>query len=181
MSEHEFFVFSYFMIRNKDKNLRILGIDPGFGRIGFGLIEGNRDKWRAVSYGCIETDPKQTFVERIEELHQELKKLIRRFRPSRAAVEELFFYKNVKTALQVGQARGVILLTLRQAGLPVDEFTPLEVKQALTGYGRADKRQMQIMARMLLGIKSKKIQDDAADALAVALTSGVSWRVKQMK
>jgi len=152
--------------------MRILGIDPGFGRTGFGVIEGTRDKWKSITYGCIESDAKADFVDRLELLHQELKKIIDLYTPDRAAVEELFFSDNAKTALRVGQARGTILLTLRQAKLPVSEFTPLEVKQMLTGYGRADKSQVQKMVQLSLGLGKKKIQDDAADALAVALTAG---------
>ena len=152
------------------KTERILGIDPGFGRVGFGIIEKNGTEWVHVAHGLIETSSKKTFVERILEIHETLQKIIREYQPTHAAIEELFFYKNVTTAIQVGQARGVILLTLVQAGIPVDEFTPLEVKQSLTGYGRAEKGQIQKMVIMLLHLKEKKLQDDAADALAIALT-----------
>lgn len=155
---------------------RILGIDPGFGRIGFGVIEGARNEWKAIAYGCIETSAQASFPDRLKSLHTELKKIIATYHPDRAAVEELFFYKNVKTAIDVGQARGAILLTLAQAGLLIDEFTPLQIKQALTSYGRAEKGQVQTMVQLLLGVKDKKLQDDAADALAVALTAGVSLR-----
>jgi len=150
---------------------RILGIDPGFGRVGFGIIEKRGSEWVHVVHGLIETSPKKTFVERILEIHETLQKIIIKYEPNRAAIEELFFYKNVTTAIQVGQARGVILLTLVQAGLTIDEFTPLEVKQSLTGYGRAEKGQIQKMVLMILKLKDKKIQDDAADALAIALTA----------
>ena len=122
---------------------RILGIDPGFGRVGFGIIEKRGSEWVHVVHGLIETSPKKTFVERILEIHETLQKIIIKYEPNRAAIEELFFYKNVTTAIQVGQARGVILLTLVQAGLTIDEFTPLELKQSLTGYGRAEKGQIQ--------------------------------------
>lgn len=155
--------------------IRILGIDPGFGRIGYGIIEQNKSRdWRAVCYGCITTDPKKTFSERLREISDELKKLIREQRPSRAAVEELFFFKNLKTAIEVAQARGVILLTALESGLDVDEFTPLQVKQAMTGYGRAEKGQMQKMVAVVLGLKEKIGSDDAADALAIALCAGQS-------
>ncbi|MEK7644476.1 MAG: crossover junction endodeoxyribonuclease RuvC [Patescibacteria group bacterium] len=152
------------------KPIRILGIDPGFGRLGYGIIEQKSGDWVALDYGCIETSPKNTFVERILQIHNELKEIIAKYKPTRAGVEELFFYKNVTTAVQVGQARGVVLLTLSQAKIPIDEFTPLEVKQAITGYGRAEKGQIQTMVAMILKLKNKKIQDDAADALAVAIT-----------
>jgi crossover junction endodeoxyribonuclease RuvC len=157
---------------------RILGIDPGFGRVGFGVIEKRGSEWVHVVHGLIETSPKKTFVERILEIHQTLQKIIAKYEPTSAAVEELFFYKNVTTGIQVAQARGVILLTLMQAGLIVDEFTPLEVKQSLTGYGRAEKGQIQKMVLMVLRLKDKKIQDDAADALAIALTAGAIQKYK---
>jgi len=158
---------------------RILGIDPGFGRVGFGIIEKQGSEWVHVAHGLIETSPKKTFVERILEIHQTLEKIIKHYKPTHAGLEELFFYKNVTTAIQVGQARGVILLTLVQAGIPVDEFTPLEVKQSLTGYGRAEKGQIQKMVIMVLKLKEKKLQDDAADALAIALTAGQMLKFKQ--
>ena len=153
---------------------RILGIDPGFGRMGYGVIEKKESEWIHVAHGLVETFPNKSFIERLEQLHFELSGLIKKYEPTEAAVEELFFAKNVKTALQVGQARGVILLTLVLAKITVYEFTPLEVKQALTGYGRADKNQLQRMVALQLGLKEKKFQDDAADALAVALTCGVT-------
>lgn len=158
------------------KNLaeRILGIDPGFGRMGWGVIEKMGDDWRAIDYGCVETTSFKPFIERLVELSQELKKIIKKFQPTCSAVEDLFFAQNAKTAMQVGEARGVIISTLVEAGLPVDEFTPLQVKQAITGYGRAEKMQVQKMVQMLLSIKKKITLDDAADALAVALTSGAS-------
>ena len=118
-------------------------------------------------------------VEGLAELHDKIVKLIKKYDPSRMAVEDLFFFKNLKTAIKVGQARGVILLTAVQNKIPVDEFTPLQVKQSITGYGRAEKEQMQKMVPLILGIKGKIKSDDAADALAVALCAGQSlWRSK---
>jgi crossover junction endodeoxyribonuclease RuvC len=152
--------------------MKILGIDPGFGRIGWGVIEKTKRDWVAVDFGCIETSAKLEFVDRLKQLFDEVTGLIKKYQPGRVAVEELFFFKNVTTAIQVGQARGVILLAAVQAGLPVDEFTPLQIKQAMTGYGRADKGQMQKLVAMLLGVKVPIKSDDAADALAVALTAG---------
>lgn len=160
---------------------RILGIDPGFGRVGYGIIEETSGReWRAIAFGCIETSGKKTFIDRLAEVHTELLRLIKEYQPTRMAVEELFFFKNVKTAIEVGQARGVILLTGVEAGLPIDEFTPLQVKQAMTGYGRAEKGQMQKIMAMVLGLKEKIKSDDAADALAVALTAGQSLWVKRI-
>lgn len=157
--------------------IRILGIDPGFGRIGWGVIEGSGRAWQRVAHGCIETSVKEPFLERLLELKKELEHIIYKYQPTGAAVEELYFAKNVKTAMKVGQARGVILLTLVQAGLKVDEFTPLEVKQAMTGYGRAEKRQVEKLVALELGWKEPIRPDDAADALAVALTCAFSQPV----
>ena len=165
----------------KNKEI-ILGVDPGFGRVGFGVIElaGGTD-WRAVDYGCIETSPRDYFVERLAQIYTEVLALIKKYKTTRMAVEELFFFKNVKTAMEVGQARGVILLTGVENNLAIDEFTPLQVKQALTGYGRAEKDQMQKMVALVLGIKEKIRSDDAADALAVALCAGQSLWIKKIK
>lgn len=154
------------------QKIRILGIDPGFGRVGFGVIEGNKQLWKPVVYGCIETDPKKPLVERLLNISDELNRIIKKYQPTVSAVEELFFAKNVTTAMQVGQARGVILLSLCQAKLPIYEYTPNEVKQTITGTGRADKQQMQRMVQVHLGLQAIPKPDDAADALAVALTCG---------
>ena len=160
----------------------ILGIDPGFGRLGYGIIKKDqKNEWKMVGCGCIETSPKKSFVERISQIHQELVKIIKKHKPTRMAVEKLFFFSNVKTAIEVGQARGVVLLTGVENNLPIDEFTPLQVKQAITGYGRAEKDQMQKMVSVVLGIKEKIKSDDAADALAVALCAGQSLWVKKIK
>ena len=161
---------------------RILGIDPGFGRVGYGIVEKDKKgEWKALDYGCIETSAKKSFIERIAEIHKELLKITATYHPTRMAVEELFFFKNVKTAIEVGQARGVILLTGVENDLPIDEFTPLQVKQAVTGYGRAEEGQMQKIVAMILGVKEKIKSDDAADALAVALCAGQSLWVKKIK
>lgn len=158
--------------------MRILGIDPGYGRMGYGVVEKKGSDWQYVAHGCVETNAKREFSDRLFELYKELTRLITHYQPTRAAVEDLFFSKNVKTAMHVGQARGVILLTLIQAGLSVDEFTPLQVKQAMTGYGRAEKQQLQKMLALLLKLSKKPLQDDAADALAIALTAGYYLRVR---
>lgn len=163
-----------FLMSEIKKIERILGIDPGFGRVGLGIIEKRNGVWVHVGHGLVETSPKKSFIERLWDVHTEVEKIVKKYKPTRAAVEELFFAKNTTTAIQVAQARGVILLTLIQSGIPVDEFTPLQVKQALTGYGRAEKSQIQKMVLMTLHMKEKKLQDDAADALALALTSAAS-------
>jgi crossover junction endodeoxyribonuclease RuvC len=160
---------------------RILGVDPGFGRMGYGIIEKTPTSWKLVTYGCVETPPKSRFLDRLATLHKELTTLITTHAPTRMAVEELFFFKNVKTAMDVGQARGVILLTAVENGLPVDEFTPLQVKQAITGYGRAEKDQLERMVGIVLGLTKKITPDDAADALAIALTAGQTLWLSKLK
>lgn len=163
----------------KQNNIRILGIDPGFGRVGYGVIEKQNGDWVHIAHGCINTVIDNPFIERILSIQKELKYIIDKYNPTNAAVEDLFFYKNVKTAIKVGQARGVILLTLAQSGLDIDEFTPLQVKQAITGYGRAEKNQIQKLIQIHLKMKEKPKQDDAADALAIALTCGASLKFKE--
>lgn len=160
----------------------ILGIDPGFGRMGYGLVaQTKNNQWKLADFGCVETSPKKKFIDRLSEIYEVLESLIKKYKPTRLAVEQLFFFKNAKTAMDVGQARGVVLLAAVLNKLPVDEFTPLQVKQAITGYGRAEKGQMQKMVAMLLGLKEKIKSDDAADALAVALCAGQSLWVKKLE
>lgn len=154
---------------NPVKSLKILGIDPGIARMGWGVVEETRGKARAVDYGCFETEKNTAHEERLAAVHQELTRLIKKYRPDRVAVEKLFFSKNVKTALAVGEARGVILMTCAALGVPTVEISPKEVKQALTGYGQADKQQMQKMVQLMLGLKELPKPDDAADALAIAV------------
>ena len=156
--------------------MRILGIDPGFGRMGYGVIEKKGSEWIHVAHGLVETSAKDSFLERLLDIHTDLKKIIRRYKPDMAAVEELFFAKNVTTAMQVGHARGVILLTAHEAGLKIVEVKPQVVKQAMTGYGRAEKGQIQAMVQLMLQLKKGKMQDDAADALAIALTASAVLR-----
>lgn len=148
-----------------------LGIDPGTATIGYGLVrELNDGSLQAVSYGVITTSPKDSMWQRLLIIHDTLKDIIHQFKPDRVAVEELFFAKNITTALTVAQGRGVILLTLAQANLTLSEYKPNEVKQSITGYGGAKKPQMQEMVRLLLGLDDIPKPDDAADALAIAIT-----------
>jgi len=147
----------------------VLGIDPGTAITGYGLVEGEGDDLTLVAYGAITTSSDWPLPERLQRIYQELTALIEDQQPTAVAVEELFFSKNVRTALSVGQARGVALLAAANAGLPIHEYTPLEVKQAITGYGRATKDQVQRMVRMLLALDSVPQPDDAADAIAVAI------------
>jgi crossover junction endodeoxyribonuclease RuvC len=152
--------------------MRIVGIDPGTARIGWGLIEGQKQSYSMVRYGCIETDKSKQAYHRLQEIYQEIYGLLQTEKPDQVVVEQLFFARNVTTALSVGQARGVILLAAANAGLPIFEYTPLQVKQSITGYGRAEKNQIQAMVKMLLKLKEIPKPDDAADALAIALTHG---------
>lgn len=147
----------------------ILGIDPGTARIGVGLIEYKNKKTAIKCYDCFTTSPDDTTAARLDDLHKQLVKFIKKHQPDIMAVEELFFFKNQTTAIKVSQARGVILLTAAQQGLKIYEYTPLQIKQALTGYGRAEKKQIQQMVKMILNLKEIPRPDDAADALAVAI------------
>lgn len=148
-----------------------LGIDPGTARIGYGLVhEANDGSLEAIDYGVITTPAKTPMWQRLKTIHDELTIIIDTYQPESAGVEELFFARNVTTAITVAQGRGVILLTLAQAGIPIHEYKPNHVKQSISGYGGADKTQMQEMVRMLLGLDDIPRPDDAADALAVAIT-----------
>lgn len=147
----------------------ILGIDPGTAITGFGLIAKDGNHLKRISFGAIRTDPEQTMPLRLKKIHQELRLIIDEYQPDVIAVEQLFFNKNIRTALAVGQARGVVLLTGAEAGLEIIEYTPLQVKMAVVGYGRAEKAQVQEMVRMLLCLREIPKPDDAADALAIAI------------
>lgn len=160
--------------------MRVLGVDPGTATTGYGVVEETREGIRALAYGVIITPAGQPLPQRLQTIYQELRRLIGEWQPDEAAVEELYFNVNVRTALSVGQARGVVLLALADAGLPVTEYGPGEVKQALTGYGGAEKRQMQEMVRMLLGLEKTPSPDDAADALAVAICHLHSVRLRSL-
>jgi crossover junction endodeoxyribonuclease RuvC len=147
----------------------VLGIDPGTAITGYGLVRGEGDDLTLVAYGTITTSSDWPLPERLQRIYQELTALIEDQQPTAAAVEELFFSKNVRTALSVGQARGVALLAAANARLPIHEYTPLQVKQAIAGYGRATKDQVQQMVKMLLALDCVPQPDDAADAIAVAI------------
>lgn len=150
--------------------MRILGIDPGLATTGFGIIRSNRqDNYECLEYGIISTEAGLPDADRLKVLFASITDLIQNHQPDSCAVEKLFFQKNVKTALSVGQARGVVLLTLAQADLPVNEYTPNEVKQSVCGYGNAAKSQVQRMVQTLLQLDELPKPDDAADALAVAI------------
>jgi len=146
----------------------ILGIDPGTAATGFGIIKKNREL-KLIDYGCIKTSASSTTAERLKEIYSQLTKLIKKHKPNIAAVEDIFFFKNLKTAIKVSQARGVILLAITKSKIPVKEYTPLQVKQAVACYGRAEKKQVQEMVKILLHLKEIPKPDDAADALAIAI------------
>ncbi|MBF8280380.1 MAG: crossover junction endodeoxyribonuclease RuvC [Candidatus Magasanikbacteria bacterium] len=160
--------------------MKVLGIDPGFGRMGWAIVEIAGSGVRAIEFGCVETKSVMSFAERLLVLSDELRRLIKKFHPEVVAVEELFFAKNVKTAIQVAHGRGVIILAAAQAGLPIVEVKPAEVKQTIAGNGNADKKQVQKMVQIIFGLKAPLKSDDAADALAVALTGGsrARWEKK---
>lgn len=148
-----------------------LGIDPGTATVGYGLVrELDNGSLQAVKYGVITTPAGAPMAERLQTIYEELTALIKHHQPDRAAVEEMFFGKNITTAITVAQGRGVILLTLKQAGLPIKEYKPNFIKQSISGYGGAKKPQMQEMVRMLLELETIPRPDDAADALAIAIT-----------
>jgi len=147
----------------------VLGLDPGLARMGYGAIRTEGNRFKALFYGTLETFPDEGDPERLARLYDGLRGLIRRQRPDSVAIEELFFSKNVKTAMGVAQARGVALLVCGQEGIPVFSLKPGQVKQAVTGYGSAEKGQVQRMVKLLLGLQETPKPDDTADALAVAI------------
>ncbi|MFH1171110.1 MAG: crossover junction endodeoxyribonuclease RuvC [bacterium] len=150
---------------------RILGLDPGFARTGFAVLDVHGRNPSVIVYGCIETPSRDPYAERLLQLERRVAELLDRYHPTAAALEKLFFCKNVKTAIAVGQARGVLLLTLARRGLTPIELTPQEVKMAATGYGSAKKHQVQRMMQLVLRLPHPPKPDDAADALAIAITA----------
>lgn len=156
--------------------MRIIGIDPGTGILGFGIIEVQGHKAQLVDAGVIRTPVKEDDAVRLQTIFDELTDIIAETKPEQMAVEKLFFSQNVTTAMTVAQARGVVLLCGMQSGLKIAEYTPLQIKQALTGYGRADKSQIQEMVRVLLALKEVPKPDDCADALACAICHSMSVR-----
>lgn len=156
--------------------MRILGIDPGTGILGFGVIDLENGNLQLVDAGVIRTPAKEDDAVRLLTIFEELTDIIVQNRPAIMSVEKLFFARNVTTAMTVSQARGVVLLAAIQAGLEIYEYTPLQIKQAVTGYGKADKQQMQEMVRVILKLQSIPRPDDAADALAAAITHSMTMR-----
>lgn len=154
--------------------LIIMGIDPGIAILGYGLVEYKGNSFKVIDYGAITTAAGMPMSERLCIIHKQLNALIEQYKPEAFAIEELFFNKNIKTALTVGHARGVAVVVAANLGVPIFEYTPLQVKQAIAGYGRAEKKQMQQMVKLLLNLKEVPKPDDVADALAVAICHGNS-------
>ena len=150
--------------------MRILGIDPGIAIVGFGLIEADRGRTQLLNYGAITTPAGLPLARRLVQIEQDMEALIAQLKPDAIAVEELFFSNNITTGIAVAHGRGIILCTAEKSGVPLYEYTPMQVKQAVTGYGKAVKKQVQEMTRMLLSLPAVPKPDDTADALAMAIT-----------
>lgn len=150
----------------------ILGIDPGTASLGYGVIKktkGRGEELKAIDYGCIKTSPDFSDGERLKKINNELNKIIKKYKPNVLVVENVYFFKNLKTAMPVSQAKGVVIMTAAKKKIPIYEVTPLEVKMTITGYGRADKKQIQKMVGQILNLKETIKSDDAADALGIAI------------
>jgi crossover junction endodeoxyribonuclease RuvC len=158
--------------------MRIIGLDPGIGRTGWGIIDVESSKCKVRRYGCLETPPNTDIESRLNELYDKLTEILKEEKLDAFAIEELFFNTNSKTAMVVGQARGVALLAAAKQKLPITIYTPLQVKIAVTGYGRAEKNQVGQMVKALLSLDSIPKPDDTADALAIALTHAFSYKMK---
>lgn len=157
----------------------ILGIDPGYAIVGYGVLEYKNNKFKVIEYGAVTTDASMNMFDRFKLIYDDVCGIIERTRPDFMAIEELFFNSNQKTAINVAQARGVILLAAMNYSVEIFEYTPLQVKQAVAGYGRAEKKQVQQMVKMLLGLKEVPKPDDTADAVAIAICHGHSYNPKR--
>ena len=159
----------------------ILGLDPGTATTGYGVIRVLGNRFQMLEYGIISTPAKTPMEKRLEMIYDNLQELLQKWQPDQAAVEELFFNQNITTAITVGQARGVLLLCCAQNNVPLADYTPLQVKQALVGYGRADKKQIQQMVKMFLNLADIPKPDDAADALAIAICHAHNYQTNQRR
>lgn len=171
------------IVRNNGKEVRrmiILGIDPGYAIVGYGLVEFQNNRFKVLDYGAITTDKDEDMSVRLKHIYSELQHLIDLYHPDAVAIEELFFNKNAKTAILVAQGRGTAIVACANKNVPLHEYTPLQIKQALVGYGRADKKQIQYMVRMILNLKEVPKPDDTADALAVAICHGNSYHASNI-
>ncbi len=152
--------------------MRILGIDPGYAIVGYGVVEYDRFRFRTVGYGAITTKANTPFGERLQAIYDDMITLLKKYQPDALSIEKLFFNTNTTTAIDVAEARGVILLAAQQCGVPYFEYTPLQVKSSITGYGKAEKRQVMEMVKSFLGLAAVPKPDDTADALALAICHG---------
>lgn len=150
--------------------LRVMGIDPGTAIVGYGIIDFVENKYKVVEYGCIYTPKDMPMSKRLLKINIELEELLEKHRPDHIGIEDLFYFKNNKTVISVGQARGVIVLTAEKKGIPTADYTPPQVKMGITGYGKSDKKQVQLMVQRVLGLEEIPKPDDAADGLAIAVT-----------
>ena len=150
----------------------IFGIDPGYAIVGCGIVRYERNNFSLMGYGAITTDKDMPFNKRLEKIYDDVTELLQKFKPDAVSIERLYFNTNQKTAIDVAQARGVIVLAVEKAGIPLYEYTPLQVKQSIVGYGRAEKQQVQEMTKMFLHLDKIPKPDDAADALALAICHG---------
>lgn len=153
-------------------NMVVLGIDPGYAIVGCGIVRYERNNFSLVGYGAVTTDKDMPFNERLTKIYDDITELLEKFKPDAVSIERLYFNTNQKTAIDVAQARGVIVLAVEKAGIPIFEYTPLQVKQSIVGYGRAEKQQVQEMTRIFLHLDKIPKPDDAADALALAICHG---------
>lgn len=147
----------------------VLGIDPGFALCGYALVEKNKQKFKVIKYGTINTEKNLSILERFIRIHNEIYNITKKYKPDIAAIEKLFFSQNTKTAINVAEARGVIIVALAKSKIKLIEYTPLQVKQAVVGYGKATKNQVKYMVKRILNLKEEKILDDTTDALAIAI------------
>ncbi|MCD6149284.1 crossover junction endodeoxyribonuclease RuvC [bacterium] len=161
--------------------MRVIGIDPGTATTGWAVIGEKAGKVTPLAYGHISTSPKKTTAQRLKETADDIEEIILKYKPQEAAVEDIFFFKNVKTAVKVSQSRGAMLLTLEKLKVSIFEYTPLQIKQALTGYGRAEKKQIQLMVKSILKLKTIPRPDDAADAIAAAICHINSRKINNLK
>lgn len=152
--------------------MRILGIDPGYAIVGYGVLEFDNMRFKVINYGAVTTDPETPFDKRLREIYDDVRSVLEMFKPDCMSIEKLYFNTNITTGIDVAQARGVTMLAAAQFDIPIFEYTPLQVKVAVTGYGRAEKRQMQEMTKNILRLKEIPKPDDAADALAIAICHG---------
>lgn len=158
----------------------ILGIDPGYAIVGYGVLEYKNNKFKVIEYGAITTDASMDMFDRFKSIYDDICEVMERTKPDFMAIEELFFNSNQKTAINVAQARGVILLAAMNREIQIFEYTPLQVKQAVAGYGRAEKKQVQQMVKLLLGLKEVPRPDDTADAVAIAICHGHSYNPRRI-